>query len=136
MPVEIPAVRLLPMSDRERGFVGRSIAEVQRDCFLRDLPRAAGRWRYRRAGLLADAGTIVLFQFQARVVALATFLRDERDDATLVFEPKSIRVFDPVDAPGMRGAWPTFRAFGHVKQRLNPMRYPDFRRRLKHVRQP
>jgi len=36
----------------------------------------------------------------------------------------------------MRKAWPSFRAFGHVKQYLNPARYSMFKRRLKHVTSP
>ena len=46
----------------------------------------------------------------------------------------AFRTFDPVDAVAMQSVWPQFRNFGHVKQRLNPGRYPAFERRLKRVR--
>jgi hypothetical protein len=52
------------------------------------------------------------------------------------FEVSTIMTFDPVDAEAMRAAWPAFRAFGHVKQFLNPARYPMFKRRLKRVQAP
>jgi len=140
---EIPAVRILPMSDKTQGFRGRSIEQVQREVFLRWLPAHRGRWRYPRAGLNAEPGTIVLFQFQARIIATAVFLRDEKFErprlgyaGEMYFDPQSFRTFDPLDVADMRKAWPSFRAFGHVKQFLNPTLYPAFKKRLKHVASP
>src|SRR3954470_19653054 len=75
---EIPAVRILPMSDQADGFRGRTVEDVQRGCFLRDLPRGKGRWRYQASGLNAQPGTVVLFQFKARIIASGVFLRDEK----------------------------------------------------------
>ena len=131
------------MSDKTPGFVGRDIADVQRRTFLRDLQVNGGRFRYPKAGLNARAGTIVLFQYRARVIASALFIRDERFDhprrgyaGTLHFDIASIRTFDPVDANAMRAVWPAFRYYGHVKQFLNPGRYPMFKRRLKRVQAP
>jgi hypothetical protein len=140
---EIPAVRILPMSDRIKGFNGRSIAQVQEQCFLRDLPSRKGRYRYQSTGLKASPGTIVLFQFQARIIASAVFIRDEKFDSPtrryggeIHFEPGSFRTFDPLGVEAMQKVWPGFRGFGHVKQRLNPTCYPMFKRRLKHVMSP
>src|SRR5258708_2527805 len=124
---EIPAVRILPMSDRQRAFRGRSIEDVQEGCFLRDLPTNGGLYRYPSAGLNARAGTGVLFQYRARVIASAVLLRDEKFErpvggygGALHFDTASFRTFEPVDADAMRKAWPGFRGFGHVKQFLNP----------------
>jgi len=140
---EVPAVRIMPMSDRMKGFEGKEIEQVQRELFLRDLPRGGGRYRYPSSGLKAVAGTVVLFQYQARVIASAVFVRDERYDkprggcaGALHVEVESIRTFEPVDAEAMRKAWPGFRAFGHVKQRLHPLRYEIFEKGLKGVRKP
>jgi len=106
---EIPAVRILPMSDKTQGFRGRSIEQVQREVFLRWLPAHRGRWRYPRAGLNAEPGTIVLFQFQARIIATAVFLRDEKFErprlgyaGEMYFDPQSFRTFDPLDVADMR----------------------------------
>ena len=129
------------MSDQLAGFRGRSIDDIQRRLFLRDLPhKCNGRWRYQRAGLNAIPKTLVLFQFKARIIASAVFLRDEKlarprhgCSGVLHFEPNSFRTFDPLDLNAMREVWPNFRAFGHVKQHLNPTLYSKFKRRLKNV---
>jgi hypothetical protein len=143
MPHPIPAIRILPMSDKIPGFRNRTIADVQTKCFLRDLPKNNGRFRYPVSGLSADPGAIVLFQFRARIIASAVFLRDEKFEkpirgcaGALYFDPKSFRTFDPLDVEAMRKTWPRFRAFGHVKQFLNPTCYPAFKRRLKNVALP
>lgn len=143
MEREVPAVRIWPMSDRIQGFVGKGIDEVQRELFLRDLPRNGGKYRYQSSGLNAAAGTVVLFQYRARVIASAVFVADEKYEkprrgcaGELRVDPQSIRVFEPVDAGGMRAVWPGFRAFGHVKQRLNPWRYEAFEEVLRGVKTP
>lgn len=143
MPSEIPTVRILPMSDKIEGFRGKSIRQVQMRCFLRDLPARKGRFRYPSAGMNAVPGTVVLFQFQSRIIASAVFQRDEKFKrpirgygGALHFEVDSIRTFDPLDIEAMRNIWHGNRAFGHVKQFLNPARYTLFKRRLKHVESP
>ncbi len=140
---EIPAMRILTMSTKTKGFATRSIEDVQTRLFLRDLPACGGRYRYRSSGLNADAGTIVLFQYRARVIASAVFLFDEKFErprgghsGVIHLDPASIRTFDPLDVGAMRKVWPGFRAFGHVKQALNPTLYPLFKRRLKQVKSP
>lgn len=140
---EIPAVRILPMSDKAEGFRGRSIEQVQKGVFLRNLPSHKGRYRYPSSGLNAAPGTIVLFQYRARIIASAVFLRDEKFDqpiggygGAIHFDAKSFRTFDPLDVQAMRKVWPSFRGFGHVKQFLNPGLYPMFKRRLMHVASP
>ena len=140
---EIPEVRILPMSDKAEGFRGRSIQDVQNRCFLRDLPACNGRYRYPRSGLNAEPGSVVLFQYRARIIASAVFLRDEKFDrpirgcgGAIHFDASSLRTFDALDAEAMRKVWPAFRGFGHVKQFLNPTLYPKFKRQLKHVASP
>ena len=131
------------MSDKLKGFRGRSIEDVQRGLFLRDLPKCGGRYRYPSSGLNAEPGTVVLFQYRARIIASGVFLRDEKFEhpisgyaGALYFEVTSLRTFEPLDVEAMRKVWPSFRAFGHVKQYLNPVRYPDLKRRLKRVAAP
>jgi hypothetical protein len=155
MPPDLP-IRILPMSDRIPGFRNRSIPDIQQNCFLRDLPSRGGRYRYARTGLSAPPGTLVLFQFQSRIIASAIFLRDEKfprprpaktraHTATraqvatrphagiLHFDPASFQIFHPLDLPTMRKIWPTFRAFGHVKHRLNPDALPFLKKHLKPI---
>lgn len=130
------------MSDKLPGFRDRSIEDVQAKLFLHDLVRSRGRYRYPRSGLNAEPGTIVLFQFKARVIASARFLRDEKFEqadrdgfgGAMFFDAASIEIFDPIDDATMRRAWAGFRRFGHVKQALNPTCFAMFRRVRKHVR--
>ncbi|MBC8106841.1 MAG: hypothetical protein H7Z14_09655 [Anaerolineae bacterium] len=130
------------MSDQLAGFRGRTIEDVQRRVFLRDLLlKCKGRWRYQRSGLNAMAGTVVLFQFRARIIASAIFVRDEKFarprrgcSGVLHFDANSFRTFAPLDVAAMRKVWASFRAFGHVKQYLNPTLYSQFKRRLKNVK--
>ena len=126
------------MSDKIRGFRGKSIPQVQADCFLRNLPKAGGAFSHRSAGLASPVGTMVLFQFQAQIIACAVLLRDEKFNAPragrrgrLHFDPNSIRTFEPLDFAVMRQIWPAVRPFGHVKTLLNPAAYAKFRRRTK-----
>ncbi len=128
------------MSDKIPGFRGKSIAQVQADCFGRDLPKADGVFSYRSAGLNSPAGTVVLFQFQARIIASAVLLGDEKFKSPragrrgrLHFDPSSIRTFDPLDLAAMRRIWPGIRPFGQVKQMLNPTLYAKFRRAARPV---
>jgi len=140
---EIPSIRILPMSDKLDGFRGRSIEDVQKDIFLSKLPARKGCFRYRSSGLNAKPETVVLFQFKARIIASAVFLRDEKFDESIdgcggamFFDVKSFRTFKPLDVEAMRKVWPSFRGFGHVKQYLNPTLYGQFKRRLKQVASP
>jgi len=139
-PLDIPSVRILPMSNRIEGFRDRSIEDVQQKLFLGRL-RKTGKFHYTSTGLNAPPGAIILFQFSAHVIASAVFRFDERFEepkdglaGALHLEPESIQVFDPVDAETMRACWPQFTRFGHVKQHLNPGRYEAFRRKLRNVR--
>ena len=139
----VTAVRILPMSDKIEGFRGLSIEDIQSIYFLDKLPNGKGRFPYRSSGLSAAAGTVVLFQFKARIIATGVLVRDEKFEepknghgGVLHFEPGSFQVFEPVDVEQMRRSWPRFRGFGHVKQSLNPGLYAAFKRRLKKVRTP
>jgi hypothetical protein len=139
-----PAVRILPMSTAEPSFRGRSIDDVQTWFFLAELPFAhRGEYHYVNQGLAAEPGTVVLFQYDKRIVAAATLREAERFAGprggfagVLRFFPESIRVFDPVDEADVRAAWPTFKRFNRVKQHLDPARWPAFARRLTNVTAP
>jgi hypothetical protein len=135
-----PSIRILPMSDKQSGFQGLTLDQVQTTFFLKDLPAHKGLYHYRSAGLNAPHGTLVLFQFKAHIVAGATFRRDEKFErplhghaGILHFDPASIRTFTPLDLAAMRHIWPRFHAFGHAKQFLNPTAYPTLQKHLRHL---
>jgi hypothetical protein len=136
---EIPEVRILPMSPHERSFRGRIVEDVQYGFFLKELPSPGrnGRYRYPTSGLRAAAGTVVLFQYEGKIIASAVFNRNERFEqpeggyrGALWFDAKSIRVFQPVGPEVVRAIWPEFRYFGHVKQYLDAANYPAFEKQL------
>jgi hypothetical protein len=133
------------MSANEKSFRGRTIEDVQAGFFLEELPfpPKSGRFRYPTTGLNAEPGTVVLFQYQARIIASAIFERSERYDqpeqgyrGALWFDVTTIRTFDPVDVEAMRKVWPEFRSFGHVKQHLRPSKYVKFQQNLVSVTSP
>jgi hypothetical protein len=141
----IPAVRILPMSAKEKSFRGRTVEDVQMGFFLEELPfpPKSGRYRYPTAGLNAEPGTVVLFQYEGRIIASAILNHNERYElpedgyqGALWFDVNSIRTFAPVGRNALRKIWPEFRNFGHVKQFLNPAKYPAFEKQLVDVTAP
>jgi hypothetical protein len=133
------AARILPMNAKDEPLLaGHSTEEVQRDFFLRLLPGEPrpGRYLFRTSGLDAAAGTVILFQYEGRVIASATLDRVERFDkpergtywGALYFDIDTIRVFDPMGAAQVRAAWPNFKRFSQAKPSLDPKGYPAFER--------
>lgn len=139
-----PPIRILPMSPEE--FPGRTIEEVQSEFFLTELPfQKGGEYDYRTSGLDAAPGTIVLFQFNKRVIASAVFKQSERFDqpkdgiyrGALHFDIDSIRVFNPVGPDLLHDLWPAeFNGFGNAKSQLNAEAFPEFERRLTGIDAP
>ena len=136
-----PAVRILPMSREEPEFVGKSAKEVQRDFFRRDFPARPlpGKYNFRKRGLSATPGTVVLFQYDNAIIASAIFRKTEFFDepeedqgveyrGAIYFDADSIRDFEPVGPDQMKGIWPKFSRFSHAKTLLDPKGYPDFER--------
>jgi len=129
----------------EPGFAGKSAREIQRRFFLDRLVRRGrhpGRYRYRRSGLDALPGTIVLFQFAGQIIATAILDWLERFDkkgpygGALYFDPASIKVFDPVGPDVVRAVWPKVTRFGQAKWALDPLSYPEFERQLTGIETP
>ncbi|HEX4611348.1 MAG TPA: hypothetical protein VH092_24355 [Urbifossiella sp.] len=142
-----PAVRVLPMDSGEPGFAGCTIEEVQQQFFLGELARPSrspGRYSYRKVGLRAEPGTVVLFQFAGRIVASATLLEAVRYDepqpgghaGEYHFDVSTIRVFDPVDAEALGKIWPQVTRLGQAKWTLNPEHYGEFERLQTGVESP
>lgn len=138
------AVRILPM-DSETEFEDRSAEEVQQNFFLKDLvrPPRNGLYRYRTAGLNAEPGTIVLFQYDSKIIASATLDRIERFEqpegpynGALHFDVNSVTVFDPVGPHVVAEIWPEFKGFSHVKWTLDSKGYPAFEQKITGVERP
>jgi hypothetical protein len=133
--------------DSQLEFNGRSIQEVQQTFFLKELlrpERPPGKYRYRESGLNAEAGTIVLFQYEGKLIASATLTEVERFHTpekgtywgALYFDVNSIRVFDPIGPEVVAGIWPEFKGFSHVKWTLAPKGLAEFEGKLTGVERP
>jgi hypothetical protein len=142
-----PAIRILPMtSDISYEFPEcASIGDVQQKYFLDELPlRVNGSYYYRKMGLKAVSGTVVLFQCQACIIASATltgmqrFEKQTEDgyDGCLNFDVTSIMTFKPVEANILKDIWPSFKGFNQVRQELDPLNYLEFEKRLERVMRP
>jgi hypothetical protein len=116
----------------------KSAEEIQRDFFL-----PLREYFHRKGGLDADAGTVVLFQYQGEIIARATldwhdqFLKPKIEDGVAYFGAfyfSSIGVFKPVSFDRMKKFWPdelrNFKSFRNAKLDLDPAAYPAFERRL------
>lgn len=165
--------------DKKKEFNRMKIEEIQEGFFLRkskvfflrNLPDrkdkyGTGKFLYKALGLNAEPETIVLFQYDNKIVALAELtliqkydkpqagdeydkrLAGQRYNGAYYFEPNSIRVFDPIDNLQMQHIWGEgftdnngkyhkgFERFNRVRQFLNPIKYQEFYKILKNIRRP
>jgi len=99
-----PMIRILPM-DRVYEFEDWEIEKVQEDYFLKTLPDDRdGEYLYKTLGMKAPKGTVVLFQYDNSIIALARFIKAEEFSQPVnnayygayYFDPNSIVVFDPI----------------------------------------
>ena len=127
--------------------MGCSAEEIQHQFFLLELARRAGtpgKYCYRKIGLRAEPGTVVLFQYAGRIIASAVLANVEQFSKTefdavrgaLYFDVKTIKVFDPIDAEFIRKFWPQVTRLGQAKWSLDPGRYAEFERQLTGVLRP
>lgn len=145
MKVTPPAVRILPMDSKdEPGFAGCDAETIQRQFFLGELIRAdkaPGRFCYRRSGLNAEPGTIILFQFTGKIIASARLLSVEKYKpggesgygGALMLDESSIQVFDPVGHDTIVEVWPEVKRLGQAKWSLDPAKYAAFQKRLTNI---
>jgi hypothetical protein len=146
-----PTVRILPMSESVE-FPGWTIPRLQLEFFLGHaaeepfnlLYRAyPGCYQYRTQGLIADPGTLVLFQFQRQIIASATLVRREAYSIPLGpyhgaywFDPRSVCIFVPISVMAIHGVWPNVTHLENPRWRLDPASYPNFQRLLRGVATP
>lgn len=138
----IKEIRILPMN-KESEFKGRIIEEVQQSLFRDDLPnRKNCAFRYRKYGLKAEKGALILFQYDNHIIAVAKF--DGRENfptpdkkgygGELYLKCNSIAIFEPITSDEIKKIWTGFKGFSHVKYRLSSNKYPllwDLLRRKK-----
>ncbi|HEY1858914.1 MAG TPA: hypothetical protein VGG61_01085, partial [Gemmataceae bacterium] len=129
------------------GFVGCTIEEIQQQFFLHELARPqkqAGKFQYRKSGLRAEPGTVVLFQFAGKIIASAVITSVERFatpeiggyEGAYYFDVNSIKIFDPVSPAFIAKIWPQVTRLGQAKWSLDPKHYAAFERKLTGVETP
>lgn len=160
-----PMIRILPM-DRKFEFEDMEIKEVQSEFFLEELPSredeyGKGRFRFKKSGMKAEPGTIVLFQYDGKIIASAEITdiikyeklqvdeNNEGYNGAYYFDPDKINVFEPLDNDDIKSIWgeqgfidsggkehPGFKGFHQTKWFLDPQKYPEFCERLENVQTP
>lgn len=141
---KLPIIRILPMDFNEEEFKDSDINQIQNNYFLNDLPNRNGKYLYRSFGLVAEKGTLVLFQFMNKIIASAIFIKAEKFiepekkiyTGALYFDEKSIKVFEPVSFDIVYKVWPNIKKLSNVKWRLNPQHFSLFEKYLRNIRMP
>jgi hypothetical protein len=137
-----PRAQILPMSVTESD--GQSIQEVQELYFLGYLPQVRkGSFRCHTV-ISAAPGSTVLFQYLNRVIAAAQLvgqrplLKKDKYGYTheLLFNPATIRVFEPVDLAAIQRIWPRVKGLNRARWKLDLIRLSAFERQLRDVRWP
>ncbi|MFC4321304.1 HNH endonuclease [Litchfieldia salsa] len=127
---DVEEIRILPMSESDPEFDGYSIHDIQA-WFSDVLPGTDFNFT---KGMNVEAGTLVLFQYKAHIIASAIL------DKKVVFEEKSedtyrgcykfkantIAIFQPLNREVMNSCWPSFKGFNQTQQRLDVFGYQRF----------
>lgn len=118
-------IRIIPMSEEE--FENRTIAQIQQDYFVNDLPnRPQCKYNYRASGLSSSDGSLVLFQYKNRIVASAIFKESVKYKEPLEgiykgylsFYKDTIQILKPISAEELKDLDNNFEKFSNVKQYL------------------
>lgn len=123
-------IRILPMSEKDTEFIGKSIEEVQ-DGFVSSLTDR--NYNFKK-GMDSDPGTLVLFQYRARIIAMAileskTYYENINDygyKGFYRFIPESVATFIPLTNKEVKSIWPRFKGFNQSLQKLEFEQYKLF----------
>lgn len=119
----VPAIRLLPMSESDPEFTNYSIEDIQ-EWFLNELPKRVYNYK---TEMITPLGTLVLFQYKNSVVASAylvdKIIYEEKLDGgykgAFIFDPSTIAVFKPINKEIMKKIWSDFRSFSQSMKKLD-----------------
>jgi hypothetical protein len=124
------------MDENEDEFRGRSLEYVQGRYFLETLPAKHGRYEFKKRGIDAAAGAVVLFQYKNEIIASATLDRVEKLQKAMYFDPTSIKVFKPVTHKTIEEIWPKVEFFSNSKWDLDGDGMEAFEQGLEAVKRP
>lgn len=137
-PVE-PSVRVLPMSSKIE-FPGMTIEEVQSSYFLDQfINEQKGIYHFKKAGMNALEGSLILFQFENMIIASAKLLEILRFDIPVEgkyygaykFDVDSIKVFVPITITELNKIDSNITSFSQAKQEINPLCIHQFNELIK-----
>lgn len=124
---DVPAsIRILPMSNKEE-FPGMSIEDVQENFFLSELKKRDGIFYFRKVGMNAPNGSLVLFQFDNLIIASAILHSIDKFDipekgqyyGVYKFDIKTVKVFQPVNLDEINKIDSNITRFSQSKQEIN-----------------
>lgn len=120
----VPEIRILPMS-KNTEFYDAQTDIVQNEFFMKDLQfRESCRYHYKNSGINCEDGTLVLFQYDNKIIASAQVKEIEREQTeeykgAICFYRKTIQIFEPFSVDEITKIDSNIRVFSQAKQRIN-----------------
>ena len=133
-PKHICAIRILPMSEKDPEFTGKTSEEVQ-NWFKSQLPDQAYQFKNK---MDTPDETLVLFQYQNRLIALAMLEKvesyEEKNEygykGKYKFQSSSIAIFDPLSISDVQEIWSGVKSFNQSSQKLELAQYAALKKLL------
>ncbi|MDN3438704.1 hypothetical protein QMA04_11410 [Planococcus sp. APC 3900] len=133
-PKDFSAIRILPMSEKDLEFAGKTSEEVQ-NWFKNHLPNRTYQFKNR---MDTPDETLVLFQYQNRLIALAMLERvesyEEKNEygykGRYKFQSSSIAIFDPLSLNDVQEIWSGVKSFNQSSQKLELAQYGALKKLL------
>ncbi|MBV1819988.1 hypothetical protein [Clostridium cochlearium] len=126
----VPEIRILPMS-KSNEFDNESIEQVQQEYFSNDLVyRQDCKYYYRNSGIKSRKGSLILFQYDNKIIASAQLEGVEKYDKVksgeygeysggIGFYKDTIQVIHPIEANELKNIDSNFQKFSQTKQFLD-----------------
>ncbi|WP_017381808.1 HNH endonuclease [Paenisporosarcina sp. TG-14] len=129
---KVPAIRVMPMSEKDATFNYYSIEDMQ-NWFEVELPNLLFQYKSK---MDTPIGTLVLFQYKNCLVASALLreisIYNKRTEngynGFYIFDPLSITIFKPITSEEMKVIWRNFKGFNQSMQKLSTDYYNDFKK--------
>lgn len=121
--LKVPDIRILPMSKKEE-FQGNSILKVQQEYFEYNLiNKRDSKFYYISSGLKKSPGSLILFQYDNKIIASAQLkdreeynpLYEGRYKGALILYGETIQVFEPIELSEIQSIDPKITEFSRTK---------------------
>ena len=121
-------IRIIPMSNEDPEFIGKTIKEVQKDFFEGSLITEENGWYYyAQSGLEAEENDLLLFQMNNSIIASAildmvvNFPKPTKEGnyGAYVLKTNTIKTFNPIDKEELKEIINGFDSFNQTKQKFD-----------------